>query len=82
MIFCSSLERNVLLIANKYLCNRRKPPRKQSPVEMVLGSFFALSEFLFFFFFLSLINALIIISLTDKTSLMALFIHNKNCDEV
>lgn len=51
MIFCSSLERNVLLIANKYLCNRRKPPRKQSPVEMVLGSFFALSEFLFFFFF-------------------------------
>lgn len=56
MIFCSSPERNVLLIANKYLCNRRKPPRKQAPVEMVLGSFFAVSEFLFFFFFNQCIN--------------------------
>lgn len=41
-LFVLLLERNVLLIANKYFCNRGKPPREQTPLGAGLGFFFAL----------------------------------------
>lgn len=39
--FLLPLERNVFLIASKYFCNRRKPPRKQPPLQKGLGFFSA-----------------------------------------